>query len=159
VIARLNPAGCHWCSRCSLLLEHHILQTQLRALNMPLAIPCCSAQRGGSCWPPMPARRPPKQRRRGLARLLPDELQAPVNPALPYPGLQHGCDPEAAARAALLVEQGYGALEPWLSAEPEPMTLAQLAGSALSGPEAYELWRRQQQRAARQEQLLAIDWG
>jgi hypothetical protein len=32
--------------------------------------------------------------------------------SLPYPGLQHGYNLETAARATLLVEKGYGALEP-----------------------------------------------
>jgi len=115
----------------------------------------------------MPARKPPSGRRRkGLARLLPDPPQALK--ALPYPGLQHGCDPEAAARAALLVEQGYGALEPWLSAEPEPMGMAELVQACLrgsiSGADAAELWRRQQrqQQPARQGRRRAvdrIDWG
>ena len=115
----------------------------------------------------MPARKPPSGRRRkGLARLLPDPPQALK--ALPYAGLQQGYDPEAAARAALLVEQGYGALEPWLSAEPEPMDMAELAQACLrgsiSGFDAAELWRRQQrqQHPARQGRRRAvdrIDWG
>lgn len=115
----------------------------------------------------MPARKPPSGRRRkGLARLLPDPPQALK--ALPYPGLQHGYDPEAAARAALLVEQGYGALEPWLSAEPEPMTMQELfqaaARGSISGFDAAELWRRQQRqqqpaRQGRRRVLDRIDWG
>ncbi len=115
----------------------------------------------------MPARKPTSGRRRkGLARLLPDPPQALK--ALPYAGLQHGCDPEAAARAALLVEQGYGALEPWLSAEPEPMNMAELVQACLrgsiSGFDAAELWRRQQrqQQPAKQGRRRAvdrIDWG
>lgn len=88
----------------------------------------------------MAARRPPSgHRRKGLAKLLPDPPQALK--ALPYSGLRHGYDPEAAARAALLVQQGYGALELWLG-----------------GPEAHELWR-QQRDAARQKRLLGLDWG
>ena len=110
----------------------------------------------------MPARKPPSGRRRkGLARLLPDPPQAPK--ALPYAGLQQGYDPEAAARAALLVEQGYGALEPWLSAEPEPMDMAELVQACLrgsiSGFDAAELWRRQQKQKHHAEQLLELDWG
>jgi len=98
--------------------------------------------------------------------LLPDQPQALK--ALPYAGLQHGYDPEAAARAALLVEQGYGALEPWLSAEPEPMDMAELVQACLrgsiSGFDAAELWRRQQrqQQPAKQGRRRAvdrIDWG
>ena len=115
----------------------------------------------------MPARKPPSGRRRkGLARFLP-EPQAPVNPALPYPGLQH-YDPEAAARAVLLVEQGYGALEPWLSARPEPLTMQQLfqavARGGISGSDAADLWQQQQrqQQPAKQGRRRAvdrIDWG
>ena len=115
----------------------------------------------------MPARKPPSGRRRkGLARLLPDPPQSLK--ALPYAGLQHGYDPDAAARSALLVEQGYGALEPWLSAEPEPMDMAELVKACLrgsiSGFDAAELWRRQQrqQQPAKQGRRRAvdrIDWG
>ena len=83
-----------------------------------------------------------------------------------YPGLQHH-DPEAAARAALLVAKGYGALEPWLSAEPEPMTLEQLMNSNISGLEAYEIWQRQQRqeqthhpaKRGRRRAADRIDWG
>jgi hypothetical protein len=101
-----------------------------------------------------------------MAKLLPDPPQA-IN-SLPYAGLQHGYDPEAAARSALLVEQGYGALEPWLSAEPEPMDMAELVQACLrgsiSGFDAAELWRRQQrqQQPAKQGRRRAvdrIDWG
>lgn len=115
----------------------------------------------------MAARRPPSgHRRKGLAKLLPEPPQA--TNSLPYPGLQHGYDPEAAARSALLMEQGYGALEPWLSAEPEPMNMAELVQACLrgsiSGFDAAELWRRQQrqQQPAKQGRRRAvdrIDWG
>jgi hypothetical protein len=93
--------------------------------------------------------------------LLPDPPQALQ--ALPYPGLQHGYDPEAAGRAALLVEQGYGALEPWLSAEPELMTMQELfqaaARGSISGFDAAELWRQQQKQKHHAERLLGLDWG
>jgi len=91
--------------------------------------------------------------------------QEPTGLSRAYPGLLHH-DPEAAARAALLVAKGYGALEPWLSAEPEPMTLEQLLNSNLSGLEAYEVWRQQRRqqtdqpsKRGRRRAVDRIDWG
>jgi len=99
--------------------------------------------------------------RPSTGRGLSEPLQA--TNSLPYPGLQHGYDPEAAARAALLVEQGYGALEPWLSAEPEPMDMAELVQACLRGSirgfDAAELWRQQQKQKHHAERLLGLDWG
>ncbi len=97
----------------------------------------------------MPARKPSTTRRRSKWTAL--QSQPETTPqeltglSRAYPGVKHH-DPEAAARAALLVEQGYGALEPWLSAEPEPMPLEQLLNSNISGLEAYEIWQRQQRQ-------------
>jgi hypothetical protein len=85
-----------------------------------------------------------------------------------YPGLQQRYCPEAERRAQALVELGCGAVEPWLSAEPKPMTMQELfsavARGSISGPDAAELWQRQQRqqqppRAGRRRSVDRIDWG
>jgi hypothetical protein len=117
----------------------------------------------------MPARKPSTTRRRSKWMALQSQPEAahqePTGLSRAYPGLLHH-DPEAAARAALLVAKGYGALEPWLSAEPEPMTLEQLLNSNLSGLEAYEVWRQQRRqqtdqpsKRGRRRAVDRIDWG
>ena len=117
----------------------------------------------------MPARKPSTARRRSKWMALQSQPEAahqePTGLSRAYPGLLHH-DPEAAARAALLVAKGYGALEPWLSAEPEPMTLEQLLNSNLSGLEAYEVWRQQRRqqtdqpsKRGRRRAVDRIDWG
>jgi hypothetical protein len=118
----------------------------------------------------MPARKPSTARRRSKWTALQSQPETTPQELTglrrAYPGLQHH-DPEAAARAALLVEQGYGALEPWLSAEPEPMTLEQLLNSNISGLEAYEIWQHQQRqeqahpptKRGRRRAVDRIDWG
>lgn len=63
-----------------------------------------------------------------------------------------------------MVELGYGALEPWLSAEPKPMTMQELfsavARGSISGPDAAELWQQQQPpKAGRRRSVDRIDWG
>lgn len=118
----------------------------------------------------MPGRKPSTARRRSKWTALQSQPgttpQNPMGLSRAYPGLLHH-DPEAAARAALLVAKGYGALEPWLSAEPEPMTLEQLLNSNISGLEAYEIWQRQQRqqqahqpaKRGRRRAVDRIDWG
>lgn len=118
----------------------------------------------------MPARKPSTARRHSKWTALRNQPEAahqePTGLSRAYPGLLHH-DPEAAARAALLVAKGYGALEPWLSAEPEPMTLEQLLNSNISGLEAYEIWQRQQRqqqahqpaKRGRRRAVDRIDWG
>ena len=135
-----------------------------------LAATCRRAQRDDSAAAAaaMPAAH--RRRRPDWARQLPEpEAQGPSHPGLnAYAGLQQRYDREAERRAQALVERGYGALEPWLSAEPEPMTMQELlsavARGSISGPDAAELWQRQQRqqrppRAGRRRSVDRIDWG
>lgn len=103
VITRLNPAGCCWCSRCSLLAplkQHH--------------------QQGGTVGRVLQL----VAKRRAPRRRTPEQ---PLGDGLPWPMLQEqqalqarlgGAEQVAAVdRAQVLITQGWGALEAWLMHE------------------------------------------